>query len=113
VEQHVRACQQALEFGDGTTTALTDKGTAMASAGDLGDSDHPHRAANITPTDLSAGFDTSTDLIGHASCLPDRTIGPVVLPLSKLCAPADIAGQALLGITAIACLFIVFGPRKG
>jgi hypothetical protein len=112
MEQHQRDCQFVTNFGDGSPNALNAKGLAMALQGDAGDSDHPHRSGNISVTDLSAGFD-QTDLLGHASCLPDRTIGPIVLPLSKLCAPADIAGQALLGITSIACLFIVFGPRKG
>ncbi len=60
---------------------------------------------------LAAGFD-QTDLLGTGACVPDRTIGPIVLPLSKLCAPADIAGLALLGITSIACMFIVLGPGK-
>jgi hypothetical protein len=111
VEQHRRDCQFVLSFGDGLTSSLTDKGVAMAAAGDSGDSDHPHRSGNIVSTSLAGGFD-QTDALGHGACVADKTIGPVVLPLSKLCDPAETAGQALLGITAIACMFIVFGSPK-
>ncbi len=105
-EQHKRDCQMATNFGDGTTTTGAQAGLDAVAVGDAGATDHPHRAANIAGTSLSLGFDQTNILSG--SCPADRTIGPVVLPLSKLCTPAGWLGNLLVGLTAFACLGIVF-----
>lgn len=113
-EQHRRDCQFALNFGDATSTSLDQKGAAMYAAGDLGDADHPRRVGNVSSSGIGT-FD-QTNLLG-GSCPADRTIATVrgsavVLPLSKLCNPAQLLGQVLLGFTALACIFIVLGPGR-
>lgn len=112
-EQHRRDCQFALNFGDATSTSLDQKGAAMYAAGDLGDSDHPRRAANVSSSGIGT-FD-QTNLLG-GSCPADRTIATVrgsavILPLSKLCNPAQLLGQVLIGFTFLACIFIVLGHK--
>lgn len=64
---------------------------------------------------IGGGFD-QTDLIAGA-CPADQSIQvshfqPVVLPFSKLCEPARILGNILVGLTALTCLGIVFVRGK-
>lgn len=113
-EQHVRDCQFVTNFGDGSTSAMSDKGVAMTTAGDLGDSDHPRRVANVGGGPIGS-FD-QTDLLA-GSCPGDRTVATVmghavVLPFSKLCGSAVLLGNVLVGFAALACVFIVFGVNR-
>jgi hypothetical protein len=40
--------------------------------------------------------------------VPVSHFGSVTLPFSKLCGPADVLGNVLVAITALACIGIVF-----
>jgi hypothetical protein len=90
--------------------AASDRAIVVAAAAGASQPEgHPANAAS--GVDLSAGFD-KTDLLAGA-CPADYTVAtvagvPVVMPLSKLCAPAAMLGNLFVGLTALACLGIVF-----
>lgn len=101
-EQHTRNCEL---FAASEASA---RGLAAATAGDR-PGDHPRNG--ITSVSMANGFDQTNLLSG--SCPGDQTIPigggkSVVLPWSKLCEPAAMLGNVLVGITALACLGIVF-----
>lgn len=101
-EQLRRQC----EFFD-KATPQTATGNAAIAAGTGGASDHPFKSPVTTSL---ATFD-STDLV-PGSCPADRVLmigaARVVLPYSKVCAPASQLGSLLVGLTALACVAIVF-----
>lgn len=103
-EQAKRACEF---FGD--NGAVTAEGTAAATAG-ARPPDHPGESA--ATVSLAGGFD-QTALIA-ASCPADITVPmgggrpPLVLKVSEICGPAAVLGNVLVGLTALACLGIVF-----
>ena len=88
--------------------AASDRGIAASTAGDK-PGDHPGK----TPTETAfPGTFDKTDLIG-GNCPADVPVSMpgghnVVLPFSMLCGPAGVLGNILIGITALACLGIVF-----
>jgi hypothetical protein len=113
MEQHQRDCTffqpetQNGTVGDATSrfkTALTDG---------LSPSWSPAAAGNVTNTsvDLSTSLDQSR--VWSASCPGDRVLsGPMGLsfnfPLSQLCSPLQMAGNALVAVSFLMAAFIVF-----
>lgn len=85
----------------------------VAAAAGKHPSDHPYVNGTEVPVGGSnGGFDTSNILSG--SCPADQSFQvaggwpSVNVPFSKLCGPAELLGNILVGITALACLGIVF-----
>lgn len=101
-DQYVRHCQMF-----DLPNSLSQAGDSVMT-GESRPSDHP--ANNAESINLGNGFD-QTNLIG-GSCPPDLSISfkgaTVSLPFSNLCGPASWLGNFLVGITALACLGIVF-----
>jgi hypothetical protein len=83
------------------------RGITAAAAGDR-PGDHPANASQDIP--LGQGFDQTNIISG--SCPGDLVVPvgsrSVVIPFSKLCTPAAWLANLLVGITALACLGIVF-----
>jgi hypothetical protein len=105
LEQHKRDCAMF------DTTTPESQAYETAKAAGSKPSDHPGNDANVTTVDMSGGFNQN-DIIG-GSCPGDYTVAtvrgsPLVLPLSKLCTPAEWLGNLLVGLTALACVGIVF-----
>jgi hypothetical protein len=101
-EQHRRNCE-LFEASDASA-----RGISAAAAGDR-PGDHPRNG--MQSVSIGTGFDQTNLLSG--SCPGDQTVSigsgrSVVLPWSKLCEPAAMLGNVLVGITALACLGIVF-----
>ena len=101
-EQHDRNCTLF-----DTPTDLSSAGVAAVAAGNQ-PTGHPYLTPGVT--DLSGGFD-QTNLVS-AGCPGDLTVhvggASVSIPFSRLCAPAAMLGNVLVGITALVCLGIVF-----
>lgn len=106
-EQHQRNCQV---FDQTSPHALI--GLDALDNGPEGGPDHPRR--DPTVREWSSALD-QTDLIG-GSCPSDISVPvggrSVVLPLSKICTPAQTLGPILIGLTALACLGIMFGGGR-
>lgn len=106
-EQYKRNCQMAANLGDGTLTP-TMQAAIDATTGGSRPTDHPRTDANVDSRALSS-FD-QTDILSGA-CPGDYTVPgryPVVLTFSKMCGPAEMLGNVLIGLTALTCLGIVF-----
>jgi hypothetical protein len=105
-DQLLRHCQ--LFDQTGATKTIGDDAIAR---GDTRASDHPGATANITTAAMGPSSFDQTDLIGN-TCPADQTIAvgssSVVMPWSQLCTPAQWLGTILVGITALACVFIAF-----
>jgi hypothetical protein len=105
-DQLLRHCQ--LFDQTGTTKTIGDDAMAR---GDTRASDHPGATANIETASMGPTSFDQTDLIGN-TCPADQTIAvgssSVVMPWSQLCTPAQWLGTILVGITALACVFIAF-----
>jgi hypothetical protein len=105
-DQLLRHCQ--LFDQTGATKTIGDDAMAR---GDTRASDHPGAAANITTVAMGSSTFDQTDLIGN-TCPSDQTVavgsGSIVMPWSQLCTPAQWLGTILVGITALACVFIAF-----
>lgn len=89
--------------------APADSLAVVASGAGLRPATHPWNSA--TSISMGGGFD-QTDLIG-GGCPADLSVQvshfqPVVLPFSRMCEPARILGNILVGLTALSCLGIVF-----
>lgn len=101
-DQFKRSCEFFERTSDETATAIAAKSNGVA-----GDSDHPAK----NPTAIALGSFDQTDLL-PGSCPADRTLmigqASVVLPFSKVCAPASQLGSLLVALTALACVAIVF-----
>jgi hypothetical protein len=100
-EQYRRNC----ELFDATEASA--RGLAAATAGDQ-PGDHPgaHKSSVALGT-----FDQTNILAGGCPAdmsVPVSHFGSVTLPFSKLCGPADVLGNVLVAITALACIGIVF-----
>jgi hypothetical protein len=100
-EQYRRNC----ELFDATEASA--RGPAAATAGDQ-PGDHPgaHKSSVALGT-----FDQTNILAGGCPAdmsVPVSHFGSVTLPFSKLCGPADVLGNVLVAITALACIGIVF-----
>jgi len=110
------AQEQAKRWCQVMDDAPSSNAAVQAANGQSQPSDHPGNASNVTTTPLGT-FD-QTDLIG-SSCPGDRTFAvggafpAVVLPLSKLCTPASWLGNFIVGLTALACIGIVFVGKAG
>lgn len=84
------------------------RGMSAAAAGDQ-PGDHPRN--NVTEVAMGGGFDQTPLIAG--SCPGDVTVPmpggrSVAISFSQLCTPAAWLGNLLVGITALACLGIVF-----
>jgi hypothetical protein len=100
-EQYRRNC----ELFDATEASV--RGLAAATAGDQ-PGDHPgaHKSSVALGT-----FDQTNILAGGCPAdmsVPVSHFGSVTLPFSKLCGPAEVLGNVLVAITALACIGIVF-----
>jgi hypothetical protein len=83
------------------------RGLVAAGAGDQ-PGDHP--GAHKGVVDIGT-FDQTNILAGACPAdvlVPVSHFGSVTLPFSKLCGPAEILGNVLVAITALACVGIVF-----
>lgn len=106
-EQYRRNC----ELFDANESSA--RGLLAAAAGDR-PGDHP---ANTAETfSLANGFDKTNLIAG--GCPGDQVVsigggGSVTLPWSELCSPATWLGNLLVGLTALACLGIVFRTKGG
>lgn len=111
-EQHVRNCAFFQPAG-----ALAAEGESLLSTGGARPAEHPW----LSPVTRSfgSGFGAESNLIGAGACPADLTV-PVpgrpslVISFTPLCGAASWLGNLLVGITALACIGIVFiGGKRG
>lgn len=105
-DQITRNCS-TLDDAPATAAAVLAAGAGLHPAA------HPWNSGSSVA--LGSGFD-QTDLIAGA-CPADQSIQvshfqPVVIPFSKMCDPARMLGNILVGLTALTCLGIVFVRGK-
>lgn len=103
-EQQKRNC----EFFNENEASI--RGMAAANAGDT-PPDHPRLNATEVQIGLPGGGFDMTDIIGVGGCPADVAIPmpggrQMTLAVSKLCGPAAMLGNILVGVTALACLGI-------
>lgn len=105
-DQYKRNCQW---FDDPATPAMSDAGQA-AMTNTLRPDDHPYNVATTQSVGFNDVIDQTDRLAG--GCPSDMTVSingrPLVVPFSKSCAPLQMLGTLLVGLTALACVFIVF-----
>jgi hypothetical protein len=108
-EQHKRNCE--LFEAAGATRTLGEEAMAR---GDTRANDHPGATANIvTIGNGTSGVDSSDLLSGSATCPSDEVVTisgsqTVTIAWSKLCTPVGYLGNILVGLTALAWVFIAF-----
>lgn len=105
-DQYKRNCQW---FDDPAGPAMQAKGQGVMT--DLSQpADHPYTTATSTSVSFSSAIDT-TDRLGGA-CPVDQSVAfmgkTLTLPFSQLCGPLSWLGNLLVGLTMLACAFIVF-----
>lgn len=94
---------------EGKTKRQQDTGNAAMAAGNQPDW-HPAKHAEETSL---AGSISQVDLLGGGSCPSDQVVnGPfgqtLVVPFSRICDPASILGNALVGVAMLIAAFIMF-----
>ncbi len=118
-EQHQRAC----------TFFQPESQVGSAIAGEAGSYDtaksdgnvptwSPSHPGNVTSTDVDLSKSLDSSQVWISSCPADRVFAApmglvVTFPISQVCAPLQLAGNALLGVCFFIAAFIVFYKKGG